>query len=191
MALSRAAALLGLAATGLAQSGCHDRAAPGGTGTPHSIAPEPPRASGPAGASANAPTGVHTPLAPSGQPTSASPPGAPASIPAGGAPLLARPWLSLTKADLEAAAQKAGCRLEGSSESEGDSGRLLRIVKISRGTFRGSVAWYKTDDVEGARTSVAKGAPHRVEGGVLIAVKPLDPAGRPEAEALLRTLAGP
>lgn len=179
--MRRALIAAGMALGALSLSACQDRASPGGAGTPGPIAAEPAR---------SASTAVSG-LAPSAGDIPTSQAGAPSPVPAGGAPLLRRPWLSLTKGDLEEAAKKAGYQLDGSSESDGESGRLLRIVKVSRGSFRGSVAWYKTDDVEGARSSLVKGAPHRVEGGVLIAVKPLDPGGQAEAEALLRALLGP
>ncbi len=160
----------------VAQAGCHDRDAPasprGGVPTVEIASEPPPERSAPPSPSTTAAPG-------------ALPPAPPRLAP------LARPWLSLTREDLEHAVQRAGYRVDHFSESQADNGRLLRILKVSRGSFQGSVAWYKTDDIEGVRKSFAKDWPQRVDGVVLLVVKSVDPGGRAEAEALMETLAGP
>jgi hypothetical protein len=163
----------------MAHSGCRDRegSALPTAGTAAAISAEPrPSTPASAGPIASAPS----------PPASTAPVAAPR-----GAGLLRRPWLTLSRADLEQAVQQAGYQLGQYSESNADNGRLLRIVKVTKGTFQGSVCWYKTDDLEGAQRTLVAGAPHRVEGGVLLVVKTADPAARAEAEALLSLLAGP
>lgn len=157
-----------------AYAGCHDRegaALPKGGASSVVVAEPPPTAL------------VVTAPVPAGT-------AAPAGTAVSGPGLLHRPWLSVTRADLEQAVRQAGYQVGTFSESDGDSGRLLRILKVSKGSFQGSVGWYKTDDIEGVRSSFVQGAPHRVDGGVLLVVKTADPAGRAEAESLLETLAG-
>jgi hypothetical protein len=164
-------------------AGCRDRegaALPKGGAPPVVVAePPPPTALATAAPAAPAPAGTATPTAMATAGTAVSSPG-----------LLRRPWVSLTRADLEQAVRQAGHQVGQFSESDASNGRLLRILKVSKGSFQGSVGWYKTDDVEGARSSFVQGAPHRVEGGVLLVVKTADPAGRAEAESLLEALAG-
>lgn len=164
-------------------AGCRDRegaALPKSGAPPVVVAEPPPTALVTAAPAAPAPAGTATPAAMATAGTAATGPG-----------LLRRPWLSLTRADLEQAARQAGYQLGQFSESDAGNGRLLRILKVSKGRFQGSVGWYKTDDIEGVRSSFVQGAPHRVEGGVLLVVKTADPAGRAEAESLLEALAGP
>ena len=66
----------------------------------------------------------------------------------------------------------------------------MRSITISKGEQKGSVGWYKTNDLAFTKKAFVKDWPSKEEGSVLFTVKMDDETKKADAKALLDRMTG-
>lgn len=95
----------------------------------------------------------------------------------------------VTKEDLKRSIEGSGWAYGSASETT-SGGNVMRSITISKGEQKGSVGWYKTNDLVFTKKAFVKDWPSKEEGGVLLTVKMDDETKKADAKALLDMMTG-